>query len=171
MNPHEFAGKYLSEYQIKGEEIIPLYCPFCKGGKAGKDKRPFMVHRALLGSIERFFGVLLEHYAGAFPPWLAYEQIRIIPVAAPFEEYARKLQQLFRDQDLRASADLSDDRMNAKIRKAQKEKIPYMVIVGEREEQEQAVSVRYRNGKQENGISLDDFLQMVGNHVAEKIQL
>ncbi len=139
--------------------------------KDGKEKRPFMVHRALLGSIERFFGVLLEHYAGAFPPWLAYEQIRIIPVAAPFEDYAKKLQQLFREQDFRASADLSDDRMNAKIRKAQKEKIPYMVIVGEREEQDQAVSVRYRSGKQENGIPLEDFVQMVASRVSEKTQL
>ncbi len=133
----------------------------------GAEKQPFMVHRALLGSIERFFGVLLEHYAGAFPPWLAPEQVRVIPVAEAFNGYARDITALLREEGYRVSGDLGTDRLNAKVRKAQKEKIPYMLILGEKEEQNRAVSVRYRDGKQENGVPLEDFIQFM----EEKINL
>jgi threonyl-tRNA synthetase len=137
----------------------------------GVEKQPYMIHRALLGSIERFFGVLVEHYAGAFPPWLAPEQIKVIPVGEAFYEYAKKVEARLKAEGLRVSADLSDDRMNAKIRSAQQMKIPYMIIIGEKEEQNDLVSVRYRNGKQENGLATADFLAAVKQKIESREQL
>ncbi len=139
--------------------------------KDGVEKRPYMIHRALLGSIERFFGVLLEHYAGAFPPWLAPEQIRIVPVGDKFFDYAKTLEQTFKAAGLRVTSDLSDDRMNNKIRLAANMKIPYTVIVGEKEEAGNLVSVRYRGGKQVNGIETQAFIDEVNKIVADKAQL
>ncbi|NLZ76952.1 MAG: threonine--tRNA ligase, partial [Spirochaetales bacterium] len=110
----------------------------------GAEKRPYMIHRALLGSLERFFGVLIEHYAGAFPPWLAPEQVKVIPVSDAYDEYAESVVSELKKAGLRASGDYSDNRMNAKIRTAQNLKIPYMVILGEREKENDEVSVRYR---------------------------
>lgn len=137
----------------------------------GVEKRPYMIHRALLGSLERFFGVLIEHYAGAFPPWLAPEQIKVIPVGENFFDYAKVLEKRLRKEGFRVSADLGDDRMNAKIRNAQQLKIPYMVIIGEREAEGNQVSVRYRSGKQENGLSTDAFIASVKATIASKAQL
>ncbi|ADY14694.1 threonine--tRNA ligase [Sphaerochaeta globosa] len=139
--------------------------------KDGVEKRPYMIHRALLGSIERFFGVLIEHYAGAFPPWLSPEQIKLIPVGENFFDYAKDLEKRLRKEGFRVSADLGDDRMNAKIRNAQQLKIPYMVIIGEREAQNDQVSVRLRTGKQENGLSTQAFIEMVKQKVESKEQL
>lgn len=139
--------------------------------KDGKEKQPFMIHRALLGSIERFFGVLLEHYAGAFPPWLAPEQVRLVPVADAFSDYAEKVSELLRREHFRSSVDTSDDRMNAKIRNAQTEKIPFMLVVGEQEETNRTVSVRYRSGKKENGMPLEDFVSMLKELVEKKEQI
>ncbi|AEV29881.1 threonyl-tRNA synthetase [Sphaerochaeta pleomorpha str. Grapes] len=137
----------------------------------GVEKQPYMIHRALLGSIERFFGVLVEHYAGAFPPWLAPEQIRVIPVGETFFDYAKKVEARLRSEGFRVSCDLGDDRMNAKIRSAQQMKIPYMMIIGEREEQNDQVSVRYRNGKQDNGLATEAFIAAVKAKVASREQL
>ncbi len=139
--------------------------------KDGVEKRPYMIHRALLGSIERFFGVLLEHYAGAFPPWLAPEQIRIVPVGDKFFDYAKELEKAFKDAGLRVTSDLSDDRMNNKIRLAANMKIPYTIIVGEKEEAGNLVSVRYRGGKQVNGLEVQAFIDEVNKMVADKAQL
>jgi len=125
--------------------------------KDGKQKRPYMVHRALLGSIERFFGVFIEHYAGAFPAWLMPDQVAVIPVAPTFDEYAKEVTANLRGKGIRAKAMLSEERMNAKIRDAQNQKIPYMVILGQREQDERTVSLRLRTGGQENGIALDAF--------------
>lgn len=137
----------------------------------GTEKRPYMIHRALLGSLERFFGVLIEHYAGAFPPWLAPEQIKVIPVSDVYDEYARSVVSELKKAGLRASGDYSDNRMNAKIRTAQNLKIPYMVILGEREKENNEVSVRYRTGRQENSITLGSFIKQVQATVAAKAQL
>lgn len=139
--------------------------------KDGVEKRPYMIHRALLGSIERFFGVLVEHYAGAFPPWLSPDQIAIIPVAAVAYDYAKDLEKKFRAEGFRVVNDLSDDRMNAKIRKAQKMKIPYMLIIGEKEMANGQVSVRYRTGKQVNGVDVDAFIAEVKEKVENKEQI
>ncbi|MEA5030942.1 MAG: threonine--tRNA ligase [Sphaerochaeta sp.] len=134
----------------------------------GVEKRPYMIHRALLGSIERFFGVLLEHFAGAFPLWLAAEQVCVVPVSEVFNDYGRKVLDALKKQGIRAYLDDSDDRMNAKIRNAQKMKVPHMLVLGEREEEHGAVSVRYRDGKQENGIALDSYIGMLHERIASK---
>ncbi len=124
----------------------------------GKEKRPYMIHRALLGSIERFFGVLIEHYAGAFPVWLSPVQVRIIPVAEAFNTFGDDILKKLKLSGIRAEIDKSDSRMNAKIRNAQKEKIPYMIILGEKEVESNSVSLRLRTGEQINGIPIDKFI-------------
>ncbi len=132
----------------------------------GSLQRPYMVHRALLGSLERFFGVLIEHYGGAFPVWLAPVQAVVIPVAPAFNAYARQVAGQLRDRDVRVSTDLSDQRLNAKIRSAQNQKIPYMIIVGEKEQSSGCVSARTRGGEQIQGLSIEKFLAMLhdGEH-------
>jgi threonyl-tRNA synthetase len=134
----------------------------------GQRKRPYMVHRALLGSIERFFGVFLEHYAGAFPVWLMPEQVAVIPVAPGFSDYAKQVAKTLVAAGLRAQAMLSDDRMNAKIRDAQNRKIPYMLVVGQKEQDEGAVSLRMRDGRQENGLPLADFIRRIQERIETK---
>lgn len=139
--------------------------------KDGTEKRPYMIHRALLGSIERFVGVLIEHYAGAFPPWLSPDQIAVIPVSEAQSEACKKLNDELRREGFRSYADLSDDRMNAKIRNAQKEKVPYMLIMGDKEIEGGLVSVRYRNGKQVNLIKKEDFIKEVHSAIDNKEQI
>ncbi|MCH3917771.1 MAG: threonine--tRNA ligase [Spirochaetia bacterium] len=139
--------------------------------KDGIEKRPYMIHRALLGSIERFFGVLLEHYAGAFPPWLAAEQVRIIPIAEACNAYCTELEKKLREKEFRVSVDLGNDRMNAKIRNAQNQKIPYMLIVGEREMENGLMSVRLRTGKQENWGTFDQFVEKLQKVIDSKQQV
>ncbi|MBL8967714.1 MAG: threonine--tRNA ligase [Spirochaetaceae bacterium] len=134
----------------------------------GQKKRPYMVHRALLGSIERFFGVYLEHTAGAFPVWLCPEQVAVIPVGEAFMDYAKKVAAELKSVGVRTKAMLSDERMNAKIRDAQNQKIPYMLVVGQKEMDEGAVSIRYRDGRQENGVSLADFKAKILEKIAAK---
>jgi threonyl-tRNA synthetase len=131
-------------------------------------KRPFMVHRALLGSLERFFGVLIEHHGGAFPLWLAPVQVTAIPVAATFNGYADEVVGKLRGRGIRAVSDKGDERMNAKIRNAQNQKIPYMIILGERERQAGAVSLRSRSGEQKNGVPFADFIEMIEKEAAPK---
>jgi threonyl-tRNA synthetase len=134
----------------------------------GQRKRPYMVHRALLGSIERFFGVYLEHTAGAFPVWLCPEQATVIPVAPAFDEYAKKVVSELKLAGIRARADLGDSRMNAKIRAAQGQKVPYMLVVGQKEADEGLVSVRKLDGSQENGLKLEDFKAKVLDKIAAR---
>jgi threonyl-tRNA synthetase len=134
----------------------------------GQRKRPYMVHRALLGSIERFFGVYLEHTAGAFPVWLMPEQVAVIPVGADFADYAKQVAAELKGLGIRAKAMLSDERMNAKIRDAQGQKIPYMLVVGAKERDEGTVSVRYRDGKQENGMPFAAFKGRVLEKIASR---
>ena len=139
--------------------------------KDGVEKRPYMIHRALLGSIERFFGVLMENYAGAFPPWLSPDQIAIIPVGDMAYDYSKSLADTLKKEGFRVALDLSDDRMNAKIRKAQKQKTPYMLIIGEKEMAGNLVSIRYRNGKQANLIPTADFIKEVHSVIDNKEQI
>jgi threonyl-tRNA synthetase len=122
----------------------------------GTRQRPVMIHRALFGSIERFFGVLTEHYSGAFPPWLAPVQAIGIPVADSFSDYLGDVIKQMRKAGIRAELDASDDRMQKKVRNAQMQKIPFMVIAGEEDQKAGAVSFRYRNGEQKNGIPIAD---------------
>ncbi|WKC76410.1 threonine--tRNA ligase [Borreliella valaisiana] len=127
----------------------------------GKEKRPFMIHRALLGSIERFFGILVEHYGGAFPLWLSPVQAVIIPVNNTVEDYAIKVLNKFKNEGIRIKLDNSSSRMNAKIREYQAKKIPYMFIIGEREVVEERISIRTRTNEQINGIELNEALKFI----------
>ncbi len=138
-------------------------------GEDGREHRPFMIHRALLGSIERFFGVLVEHYAGAFPVWLAPEQVRIIPIADRHLDYARQVEAKLRAAHLRVQVDSSSSRMNAKIREAQMEKVPFMLILGDREVEEGTVSVRLRSGEKWNALPLDEFIARVQEQVEKRL--
>jgi threonyl-tRNA synthetase len=123
----------------------------------GQRKRPYMIHRALMGSLERFFGILIEHFGGAFPVWIAPEQIAVIPVSEAFNEYAKKVAAELKLRDLRVTAELSDDRLNAKIRACQTRKIPYMLVVGQREADEGSVSIRLRDSRQLSAMKIEEF--------------
>jgi threonyl-tRNA synthetase len=137
----------------------------------GTRQRPVMIHRALFGSIERFFGVLTEHYSGAFPPWLAPVQAIGIPVADTFADYLGDVIQQMRKAGIRAELDSSDDRMQKKVRNAQMQKIPFMVIAGEEDQKAGAVSFRYRNGEQKNGIPIKDAIAEIKKVVQERTQV
>ena len=137
----------------------------------GSRSRPVMIHRALFGSIERFFGVLTEHYAGAFPPWLAPVQAIGIPVAEAFTPYLSEVINQMRKAGLRVELDASDDRMQKKVRNAQLSKIPFMVIAGEEDQNAGAVSFRYRNGEQKNGIPVADAISEIKKIVSERTQV
>ncbi len=131
----------------------------------GSRQRPVMIHRALFGSIERFFGVLTEHYSGAFPPWLAPVQVVAIPVADTFNDYLFDVAKKLKAAGIRVEVDASDDRMQKKVRNAQMQKVPYMLIAGEEDMNSGAVSFRYRNGEQKNGIpiaqAIDEILETI----------
>ena len=137
----------------------------------GSRQRPVMIHRALFGSIERFFGVLTEHYSGAFPPWLAPVQVMAIPVADTFADYLSDIVKQMKSAGIRAELDASDDRMQKKVRNAQMQKIPFMVIAGEEDMKAGAVSFRYRNGDQKNGIAIADAIDEIKQAVAERKQV
>ena len=137
----------------------------------GTRQRPVMIHRALFGSIERFFGVLTEHYSGAFPPWLAPVQAIGIPVADTFGDYLGDVIQQMRKAGIRAELDSSDDRMQKKVRNAQMQKIPFMVIAGEEDQKAGAVSFRYRNGEQKNGIPIQEAIAEIKKVVQERTQV
>ena len=130
-------------------------------GEDGQAHRPYMVHRALLGSLERFFGILIEHYGGAFPLWLAPEQVRILPLTDKQIEAARQVAATLRAADLRVTVDGSTGKLGAKIRKAQLEKIPYMLILGPKEAQAGTVSVRNRSSGDQGALSVAAFVQQV----------
>ncbi len=137
-------------------------------GADGRDHRPYMVHRALLGSLERFFGVLIEHYAGAFPLWLAPVQARIIPIADRHVEYAREVAAKLAQANLIAEVDDSGERMNAKIRRAQMEKIPYMLVLGDREAEDGTVSVRLRTEENLGAMPVDDLIARAQELIASR---
>jgi threonyl-tRNA synthetase len=124
----------------------------------GNRRRPYMVHRAILGSLERFFGVLIEHYAGAFPLWLAPTQAVIIPIADRHLEYAQEVRSLLQKHKFRVEVDDRGERMNQKIRQAQMQKIPYMLILGDREQEQQAVSVRSRESGDLGSMQISDLV-------------
>ena len=127
-------------------------------GDDGKEHQPYMVHRALLGSIERFFGILIEHYAGAFPLWLAPEQVRILPISDKAMAYAKKIQSALRAAGFRVEVDASAEKLGAKIREATLMKVPYQVVVGPRDEAAEQISVRSRADGDLGAMKLPDFV-------------
>ncbi|MGW5660751.1 threonine--tRNA ligase [Streptomyces sp. NPDC003758] len=137
----------------------------------GSRRQPVMIHRALFGSIERFFGVLLEHYAGAFPAWLAPVQAVCIPIGDAHVPYLEKFAERAREHGLRVEVDSSSDRMQKKIRNAQKQKVPFMVIAGDEDMSHGSVSFRFRDGSQENGIPFDEAIAKIVKVVEERAQV
>ncbi|HEU0287931.1 MAG TPA: threonine--tRNA ligase, partial [Nocardioidaceae bacterium] len=137
----------------------------------GTRQRPYMIHRALFGSVERFFGVLVEHYAGAFPPWLAPVQVVAIPVAERHLEHLNRVAAKLRDKGIRVEVDDSDERMQKKIRTAQTQKVPFMLIAGDKDVDAGAVSFRYRSGDQDNGVDVDEAVARIVDAVERRVQV
>jgi threonyl-tRNA synthetase len=137
----------------------------------GTRQRPYMIHRALFGSIERFFGILVEHYAGAFPPWLAPVQVTGIPVTDAHVPYLEKVAASLREQGIRVEVDASDDRMQKKIRTAQRQKVPFMLIAGDDDVTADAVSFRYRDGTQKNTVPVADAVAEIVTAVRDRVQV
>ncbi len=140
-------------------------------GEDGQEHRPYMIHRALLGSMERFFGVLIEHYGGAFPVWLAPVQAELIPIADRHVEYANQVAARLKEAGLRSEVDDTSDRMGNKIRKAQEQKIPYMLVVGDKEAEGGTVAVRLRTNENLGPKPIEEFIAMARAAVAEKREL
>ena len=147
--PHRFGIEYIDEH---GERVEPV-----------------MIHRALYGSIERFVGVLVEHFAGAFPTWLAPVQVAVIPVADRHVDYARSVYVGLRERGVRCEVDESDNTMGAKIRNQQLQKVPYMLVVGDKEIETGAVSVRRRTGEESRGVPVGDFIEKLSVEIDEKL--
>jgi threonyl-tRNA synthetase len=137
----------------------------------GSRQEPVMIHSAKFGSIERFIGVLVEHYAGAFPAWLAPVQVVGIPVHEDFNGYLEDVAAKLKAQGIRVEVDASDDRMQKKIRTAQKQKVPYMLLAGDEDVAKGAVSFRYRNGEQKNGVPVDEAIEEIVRAVADHVQV
>ncbi|WP_326823652.1 threonine--tRNA ligase [Streptosporangium sp. NBC_01639] len=137
----------------------------------GSRQTPVMIHRALFGSIERFLGVLTEHYAGAFPPWLAPVQVVGIPIAEAHAPYLHDLAKKARERGIRIEVDASDDRMQKKIRNAQKSKVPFMLLAGDEDIANGAVSFRFRNGEQKNGVPVDAAINEIVDAIERRVQV
>jgi threonyl-tRNA synthetase len=137
-------------------------------GQDGEKHRPYMVHRALFGSIERFFAVMLESFNGAFPTWLAPVQARVVPVADEFDAYAQQVVERLRAADVRAEADLSDAGLGKKIREAQTSKIPYTLVVGGDERDAGTVAVRPYRGDQRKDVPLDTFVDEIVAEIRQR---
>ena len=138
-------------------------------GEDGKEHRPIMIHRVVLGSMERFFGTLIEQYAGAFPLWLSPTQVKIVPIADRHLEYAKTVAEKLSTKDIRVEVDDRSEKMNAKIRDAETEKIPYIVIVGDKEKEAATISVRKRKVGDIGLMNIDDFLNMLSREIENKV--
>ena len=125
----------------------------------GEKERPVMIHRAIYGSFERFYGIILEHYKGNFPFWLAPEQVRVLTITDSANDYAQSIVDAFKKADIRITTDSSSDPISGKIKSAQLAKVPWMIIIGKKEQEKNCVSIRYQNGKQEQGLSLEDAIE------------
>ncbi|MCX6731520.1 MAG: threonine--tRNA ligase, partial [Candidatus Parcubacteria bacterium] len=136
--------------------------------KDGKKKQVFMLHRALLGSLERFTGVLIEHYAGAFPVWLSPVQTRILPVSEKFNDYAKKVLEELKEAEIRTEIDESNETLGKKIRSAELQKIPYILVVGEKEKESRTVSLRERGKGDLGAMPLEKFIEKIKKEISEK---
>jgi threonyl-tRNA synthetase len=135
----------------------------------GEDETPLCIHRAPLSTHERMIGFLIEHYAGKFPVWLAPEQARIVPITDDQFEYALEIEKKYKAAGIRANADLGSERMNAKIRNAQKKQVPYMLVVGKQELEDGAVAPRLRSGKRMEALSVDAFLAHIQGEIQDRV--
>lgn len=137
-------------------------------GADGEKHRPVMVHRVIFGAVERFIGILIEHFAGAFPTWLSPVQVKVIPVGADFVDYARQVAGELLDQEIRVEVDDRDEKVGYKIRSAQMEKVPYMLVVGERERETGTVAVRHRSRKDLGVMALDEFIAQIKQEIRDR---
>lgn len=138
-------------------------------GEDGRKHRPIMIHRAIFGSIERFIGILIEHFAGNFPLWLAPQQVKILPITDRALEYARALESKLKDENIRCEVDARNEKIGYKIREAQLEKVPYMIVVGDKESENGSISLRSRKDGDLGTMSFDEFLKKVEKEISEKI--
>ncbi|MEZ4636170.1 MAG: threonine--tRNA ligase [Caldilineaceae bacterium] len=134
----------------------------------GQQETPLCIHRAPLSTHERLVGFLIEHYAGNFPVWLSPEQVRVIPITEAHNDYAERIRRQLKAEGVRVTADLGSERMNNKIRQAQLMKVPYMLVVGDREMAEETVALRKRDGSRNNGMPLSEFTTMVKDRFATR---
>jgi threonyl-tRNA synthetase len=134
----------------------------------GQPKRPVVIHRAIFGSYERFIGILIEHYAGAFPTWLAPVQARVLPISEKHAEYARAVHARLREAKIRAELDDRNEKLGYRIREAQLHKVPYMLVVGAREAEQGTVSLRRRNGEDAGALPLDRVLADLSREIAAR---
>ena len=159
------CGTIQVDYQLPSKER--LNAEFV--GEDNTKHNPVMLHRAVFGSLERYLGILIENYAGALPAWIHFQQAVIIPVAPAFNNYAQTIAEQLKAAGIRVQSDLGNDRMNAKIRTAQTKKIPYMLVVGEKEQANQTVTIRYRDGRAQQVQSVSDFISYVKKVCAEHL--
>jgi threonyl-tRNA synthetase len=138
-------------------------------GEDGKHHQPLMVHRALYGSVERFFGVLIEHYAGAFPVWLAPVQAVIVPISERHHGYAEGVAQQLKSKGVRVEVDARNEKMNAKIREHTMQKVPFLLVVGDKEAEAGKVSVRSRGKGDEGQVATSDFVERISRLITEKV--
>jgi threonyl-tRNA synthetase len=138
-------------------------------GEDGEKHRPVMIHRVVFGSIERFIGILIEHYAGAFPAWLAPVQVRILPVTDRANEYAKELEARFNDLDIRVELDLRNEKIGYKIREAQLQKVPYMLILGDKEVEAKNLAVRSKKDGDLGAMEVDVFISRIKEEIDKKI--
>jgi threonyl-tRNA synthetase len=139
-------------------------------GEDGKTHQPIMIHRALLGSIERFFGILLEHYGGAFPAWLAPVQALVLPISEKHQGYARQVEKKLLEKRCRVALDLRNEKIGLKIREAEKAKVPFMIVVGDREAEAEMISIRQRNGKNLGTMTIMDLVKLIRDDMPEAVR-
>ncbi|MGL4987548.1 MAG: threonine--tRNA ligase [Treponemataceae bacterium] len=155
------CGTVQVDYQLPSKERLNVEYV----GEDNAKHQPVMLHRAVLGSLERFIGILLENFAGSFPTWLSYMQAIVVPVVPSFNEYAQLVQLKLKEAGIRSSADVDNERLNAKIRKAQMQKIPYMLVVGQKEMDDGTLTVRFRDGREQQVMTIQQFI----DYAQEKI--
>lgn len=147
---------------------LPINFGITYTGEDGKEHTPILIHRAVLGSIERFCGVIVEHYQGRFPTWMSPEQVRVISISESVSDYAEQVYKKIRKGGIRASVDISDRTLEYKIREAQLSKIPYMIIIGGKEKEAKAITVRSRSGKQHRDVDTDAFVEKVREEISKR---
>jgi threonyl-tRNA synthetase len=136
--------------------------------RSNREERPVMIHRAILGSLDRFFGILIEQNAGAFPAWLAPEQVRVLPISEKTNNFADNVYNRLKAANLRCEIDKADDKINAKIKRAHEMKVPYMLVVGPKEMETDTVTVRIRNQNEQKSLPVNDFIASVRKVIAQR---
>lgn len=137
-------------------------------GSDGEKHRPIVIHRAIFGSIERFIGILIEHFAGKFPTWLAPIQVKVLPISDKFNNYCEKVIEKLESSGIRSEMDYRNEKIGYKIREARKERVPYIIVIGEKEEEKNSISLRSRNNGDEGTLELDVLIERINNEVKNK---